>query len=202
MKAAERRLSFYPYYPPMLKKSNFFYLFLLIVFILQSCHSSKNALKNNEKTSAPIHKVKLKGSIPAVRIDIGQTNPDELVTYAEQFIGVRYVFGSIDPKKGFDCSGFLYYVFNRFGIKVPRTSEQYTNAGKEVDLSDSKRGDLILFTGSDPKSGKVGHIGIIVENKSGKINFIHSASGGNKGICYSGIDKYFAERFVKIIRIF
>jgi cell wall-associated NlpC family hydrolase len=202
LKAAERRLSFYPYYPPMPKKSYFFFNLLLIVLTICSCHSSKNALKNNEKTSAPIHKVKLKGSIPAVRIDVGQTNPDELVTYAEQFIGVRYVFGSIDPKKGFDCSGFLYYVFNRFGIKVPRTSEQYTNAGKEVDLSDSKRGDLILFTGSDSKSGKVGHIGIIVENKSGKITFIHSASGGNKGICYSGIDKYFAERFVKIIRIF
>jgi cell wall-associated NlpC family hydrolase len=85
---------------------------------------------------------------------------------------------------------------------VPRTSEQYTNAGKEVDLSDSKKGDLILFTGSDPKAGKVGHIGILVENKSGKLTFIHSASGGNKGVCYSGIDKYFAERFVKVIRIF
>jgi cell wall-associated NlpC family hydrolase len=47
------------------------------------------------------------------------TSPEELVKFAKTLIGVPYLYGSTNPKKGFDCSGFITYVFNHFQIKVP-----------------------------------------------------------------------------------
>lgn len=185
----------------MLKLFTRFSLFIIIVAI-HACHSSRKSAVVNNEYKYSIQKIKIKIDPPPFTIEVGETIADEWVTYAEQFLGIKYVYGGTEPKTGFDCSGFLHYVSSRFGIKVPRTSEQYTYAGKEVDITEAKRGDLILFTGSDPNSGKVGHIGIIVNNKSGKINFIHAASGGGKGISYSEINSYFAKRFVKINRIF
>jgi cell wall-associated NlpC family hydrolase len=93
-------------------------------------------------------------------------------------------------------------VFNHFKIKVPRTSENFTNAGKEVSIEDSKIGDIILFTGSDAKSAKVGHIGFITSNENGKITFIHASSGVGKKIMKSQMSAYFVLRFVKVIRVF
>lgn len=58
----------------------------------------------------------------------------ELVDFAKILLGVPYRYASIDPSKGFDCSGFITYVFNHFNIEVPRSSIDFTNAGKEVDL--------------------------------------------------------------------
>src|SRR5689334_1669693 len=47
---------------------------------------------------------------------------DELITYAQTFKGVRYKYASADPVKGFDCSGFVLYVFKHFHVNVPRSS--------------------------------------------------------------------------------
>jgi cell wall-associated NlpC family hydrolase len=140
--------------------------------------------------------------VPPVRINTKNADADEVVTFAETLEGIRYKYGSTDPKNGFDCSGFVWYVFNRFNIKVPRTSGDFTNAGKEVSIRDSRRGDLILFTGSDPNSGVVGHMGIITQNRNNRILFIHASSGGGKGVMVSGMNEYFIPRFVKVIRVF
>jgi cell wall-associated NlpC family hydrolase len=76
----------------------------------------------------------------------------------------------------------------------------FTNAGKEVPVKNSMPGDLILFTGSDAKSGIVGHMGIIVSNKNGVLKFIHASS--SRGVMISGMDSYFLPRFVKVNRVF
>ena len=76
----------------------------------------------------------------------------------------------------------------------------FTNAGKEVLLKESLPGDLILFTGSDAKSGEVGHMGIITENKNGWISFIHASS--SSGVMISGMNSYFIPRYVKTNRVF
>ena len=51
-----------------------------------------------------------------------RTRADELVGFAETLQGIPYKYGSTDPRIGFDCSGFISYVFNHFGISVPRSS--------------------------------------------------------------------------------
>lgn len=187
---------------------------LLISVFLYSCSSTRTTTTtrssgtttrststSNVANKEIKSKVKLKSDVRAVKINTRNVDPDEVVTYAEALVGVPYKYGGTSLK-GLDCSGFITYVFNKFNITVPRISRDFTNAGKSVSSLDSKRGDLILFTGSNPQSGVVGHMGIIIENKRGVIRFIHSASGGNRGVSVSNMNSYFMDRFVKIIRIF
>jgi cell wall-associated NlpC family hydrolase len=171
-----------------------------LTLLIFSCRASKNTTK---KESIKVNNVVvIKKKVPPVIIDTKNIDADELMVYAESLQGINYKYGSVIKENGFDCSGFVWYVFNHFGITVPRVSEMYTNAGKEVDINDCKRGDIILFTGFDASSGKVGHMGFIVDNKKGNVIFIHSASGGGRGITISNMSDYFIKRFVKVIRVF
>jgi len=47
-------------------------------------------------------------------------NGDSLIDFSKQFLGTKYKFSSIDPKKGFDCSGFVYFVFSSLQSKSPK----------------------------------------------------------------------------------
>jgi cell wall-associated NlpC family hydrolase len=181
---------------------NYFLLFLFITnLFLIGCRSSKDltgiALNKNIKSN-----IRIKKNVPAVKIETGKTKAEECIKFAETLEGIKYTYGGSSIEKGFDCSGFVWYVFNHFNIKVPRTSENFTNAGKEVSIEDSKMGDIILFTGSDPKSDVVGHMGLITSNEKGKITFIHASSGVGKRILKSQMSAYFVLRFVKVIRVF
>ncbi|MFI5163430.1 MAG: C40 family peptidase, partial [Sphingobacteriales bacterium] len=113
-----------------------------------------------------------------------------------------YKFGSTDPAKGFDCSGFITYVFNHFGIIVPRQSVDFTSMKREIDIKQAKPGDLILFTGTDSTKRIVGHMGIIVSPPGHEIRFIHSTSGRANGVTETSLKPYYVGRFMKIIRIF
>ena len=136
------------------------------------------------------------------RINTKATTPEELVAFAEKQMGVRYRYGSINPKVGFDCSGFITYVFNHFGIKVPRSSVDFSHVGKSVPVSEAKKGDLILFTGTNPRIRVVGHMGIVHSVEGSEINFIHSSSGKANGVTISPLAGYYETRFVSIRRIF
>lgn len=136
------------------------------------------------------------------KINTGTTTPGELMDFAKTLIGIPYKYGSTDPTAGFDCSGFLTYTFNHFRIAVPRSSIDFTHAGKTIELSTAKPGDLVLFTGTDSANLVVGHIGIITSHQNGEYNFIHSTSGKAKGVTISALNKYYAARFVKAVRIF
>ena len=139
---------------------------------------------------------------PIERIITGKTTPSELLAYATSLTGIPYKYGSIDPKEGFDCSGFITYVFNHFGIIVPRRSVDFTNVDHEVSLQDAKTGDLILFTGTDSTDRTVGHMGIIIAQPSGPPQFIHSTSGKAYGVTTTPLNTYYMGRYVKTIRIF
>jgi cell wall-associated NlpC family hydrolase len=138
---------------------------------------------------------------PGLDIEVGKTKPDELMKFAETLIGIRYVYASTDPRTGFDCSGFITYVFNHFKIRVPRSSIDFTNVGKAIPVENAKRGDIILFTGTNPMERHVGHMGLVVSNKD-TLQFIHSTSGKAMGVTITPLNKYYLTRFVKIIRIF
>jgi cell wall-associated NlpC family hydrolase len=138
---------------------------------------------------------------PSKDVDTKNVDPVKLVNFAETLIGVPYVYGSTNPKVGFDCSGFITYVFNNFDIKVPRSSIDFTNVGKEIPVTEAKRGDIILFTGTDPLERTVGHMGIIVSNID-TLKFIHSTSGKAMGVTITPFTKGYQKRFVKTIRVF
>ena len=183
-----------------------FSLLLMItaaICLLQSCSSTKGTAKKKNEDAAVSKPVSgNKNNIPARIINTKNVPADSVVRFAETLIGIRYKYGSAIKEEGFDCSGFITYVFAHFNIAVPRSSVDFTNVGTSIPLAECRKGDLILFTGSDTSSRIVGHMGIITQNKQGNIRFIHSASGNAKGVMISGMTNYFSTRFVKVIRIF
>lgn len=139
--------------------------------------------------------------ILATSIDTKNVQPQMLVQFAKTLIGTPYQYASANPKTGFDCSGFVTYVFNHFGISVPRSSIDFTDAGSEIGLNKAKPGDLILFTGTNPAERFVGHMGIVVSNTD-TLRFIHSTSGKAHGVTVTPLNKYYQGRFIKTIRVF
>ncbi len=132
----------------------------------------------------------------------GKVTPDSIVAFARTLIGIPYLYASTDPRQGFDCSGFITYVFNHFNITVPRSSVDFTDYGKDVEIKMAKPGDLILFTGTDSTIRIVGHMGIVESVEQGQLNFIHSTSGKAKGVVITALGNYYLGRFVKVIRVF
>jgi cell wall-associated NlpC family hydrolase len=135
-------------------------------------------------------------------INTRNVRPESIVAFAQTLKGVPYRYGSIDPAQGFDCSGFITYVFRHFNIIVPRSSIDFTNVGREVKTTEARPGDLILFTGTDSTIKVVGHMGIVTENADGDLSFIHSTSGKVYGVTTTPLSNYYKTRFVKVIRIF
>jgi len=177
---------------------------ILICFIFAACSSSKKITQPilNKEGIALKSAVVLKEKISPRTIQTKNASADEVVTFAETLRGIPYKYGSAIKEQGFDCSGFIYYVFSKFKIAVPRTSKDFTNAGQQVSTLESKRGDIILFTGNDANSGVVGHMGFITKNQKGVLQFIHASSGKGGGVMISTVNSYFVPRFVKVIRVF
>jgi cell wall-associated NlpC family hydrolase len=178
-----------------------------VIFFLEACRTTRSNKSTKEvattETSSALKKLnKVNNTVPPVIINTKNVVADSVVRFAQTLIGTRYKYGSAIKEQGFDCSGFITYVFNYFKIQVPRISKDFTNAGTPVSLDESKPGDLILFTGTDTTGWVVGHMGIITQNDNGEIQFIHSASGKSTGVIISGMSKYFETRFVKVIRVF
>lgn len=138
---------------------------------------------------------------PSEGIDTKNITPEQVMKFAETLIGTPYVYASINPQVGFDCSGFITYVFNHFNISVPRSSVSFTHVGQPIQVEEAKRGDIILFTGTNPQERHVGHMGLVVSNDS-ELKFIHSTSGKAMGVTITPLNDYYKKRFVKTIRIF
>lgn len=135
-------------------------------------------------------------------INTGLVIPDSLVAFGKSLVGTPYLYASSDPAMGFDCSGFITYVFNHFNIAVPRSSVDFTNVGFEIPREVASPGDLILFTGTDSTIKTVGHMGIVESNEHGNLLFLHSTSGKAYGVTISPLKGYYETRFVKVTRVF
>lgn len=136
------------------------------------------------------------------KINTGSITPGQLLSFANTLKGIPYKYASIDPAEGFDCSGFITYVFNHFNIAVPRRSVDFTYIHHPVNLNEAKTGDLILFTGTDSTIREVGHMGIIIKQLGRELTFIHSTSGKANGVTETPFNSYYQGRYVKTVRIF
>ena len=139
------------------------------------------------------------------KIETKDVNPEDVIRFAESLVGTPYVYGSSDPAIGFDCSGFITFVFNHFKIQVPRSSSLFKNIGKTIPIADAKRADIILFT--DPgfdnsATTEIGHVGLVTSNEGGVINFIHSTSGKAMSVAITPMSEHYKKRFVRVGRIF
>jgi cell wall-associated NlpC family hydrolase len=127
---------------------------------------------------------------------------DSIVTYAQEYLGVPYVWGG-SSTEGFDCTGFVYFVFKKFGIRVSRASSGYENFGDKVALNESMPGDIMLFTGTDPSKRRVGHAGIVLQNEGGVVDFIHSSSSKKHfGVTITRYNSSgYVKRFLRVINV-
>jgi len=115
----------------------------------------------------------------------------EIVDYAKKFLGVKYVYGGSTPK-GFDCSGFVCYVYSHFGITLERASRDMGRKGKTVSKSDLKPGDLVFFDTNGGLNG-INHVGIYIGNNQ----FIHASSASTKKVTINSLsDAYYSKRFM------
>ena len=143
-------------------------------------------------------------SSPFLSVPKDGIRADSLILYSKKFLGSNYLYASCNSEAGFDCSGFVYYVFSHFNVKVPRSSSEYTKVGKTIHPDSFKVGDVIVFTGTDSKKRSPGHVGIIISNYGHKLQFIHSSSNKkNSGVKISTYDDSpnYKIRFLKIVRV-
>ena len=104
----------------------------------QAAQSNNNQQQNNNNQAA-------QASSQAQQSSTTRTGSgNNVVSYAESFIGVPYVYGGTTPS-GFDCSGFVQYVYNHFGKSLPRTTTQQENCGTQIPVSQAQPGDLYFW---------------------------------------------------------
>lgn len=95
------------------------------------------------------------GTVGGARERVGQL--------ARQLLGTPYVWGGTDPDNGLDCSGFVQYVLRQVGVNLPRISAQQARAGRRVDVSQLRPGDLVGWDNSARNNG-ADHIAIYLGN--------------------------------------
>ena len=118
---------------------------------------------------------------------------------AQRYVGIDYLYGGESPAEGFDCSGFVQYVFGRHGVALPRTSRQQATAGSHVSegLAALQPGDLMLFSS---KGKGIDHVAIYVGNN----RILHSSAGAG-GVVYDDLTsprgKWYVARHVESRRV-
>ena len=112
---------------------------------------------------------------------------EDVVAYAKQFLGCKYVYATAGPKT-FDCSGFTTYVYKHFGYKLNRVANDQQKNGVAVKKSDLQPGDILCFRG---------HVGIYI----GGGKFIH-AENSRTGVVISSVNqRYYVQNYVTARRI-
>ena len=104
-----------------------------------------------------------------------------VIPTAERYIGVKYTWGGTSPTGGFDCSGYVQYVFAKHGVKLPRTSRAQALVGNRVplDFASLRTGDLLMFA---QKGSAISHVAIY----AGDRKIIHSSKSGS-GVRYDNL---------------
>lgn len=125
----------------------------------------------------------------------------EVIEFAKTHLGTTYHYAGINPKQGFDCSGFVYYVFKNYNIELPRGSGEYKLLGTALKPEEFKAGDVLVFYGYK-ESSQIGHVGIICEANGMKSKFIHASSGKAYGVTISDLgSEHYNRRFFKCIDV-
>lgn len=118
----------------------------------------------------------------------GTGTGQDIVNYAQTFLGVNYVYGGTSPS-GFDCSGLVYYCYKHFGYTVNRTAAGLAYSGTAVSSTSLQVGDIILFTSQD--GSYVGHTGIYI----GGGRFIHAPHTGDVVKISNLSDTYYTNHY-------
>ena len=189
---------------------------LLIIFILLTnivfANPNKIIIKNSNGTIVRNKKIKhkknrffndLKREQKRLLTKVRKRNlkklkyrKNRLIKYAKRYLGGRYVWGGTKPS-GFDCSGYVKYLYAKEGIRLPRTAYAQSKVGKSISRKNLKKGDLLFFLTDKKRHIPITHVGMYI----GHGKFIHAASRKD-GIIISSLSKSkYSRYFVKAKRV-
>lgn len=158
-------------------------LAILLLISFSSCKSTKRVSTTKQPKTVKNNRPKLSSKVL------------NIIENAESYQGVRYKYGG-DNKKGMDCSGLIYTVFNDENISIPRTTTLMSKDGDWIDLKKVKEGDLLFFA-TKKNSRKVNHVGLVTGTNP--LRFIHSTT--SKGVIISSLkERYWYLAFVQARR--
>lgn len=115
---------------------------------------------------------------------------NKILDYASKFMGIPYLWGGTTPL-GFDCSGFVQYVYKNFGIDLPRVTMDQVNVGTAVSINNLQKGDLIYFRTNTAQPSQVSHVGMY----TGDNKFMQAPKTGDI-IRISELTGYYKDNFV------
>ena len=128
---------------------------------------------------------------------------DSVVAFALRQLGTNYCYAGTTPSTGFDCSGFVQYVYGHFGVAVPHNSGLLLMAGQPVPRAQAQPGDVVVFTGTAAGATTPGHAGIIISAGVGALRFVHSSSARREsGVKISQVEGTdYERRFMQVRRV-
>jgi len=167
--------------------------------IYDELHRAENLARRAEaarKHAERIVQAKEKAKKEGKTYHLTETDKKQLLEDAKYYKGGKYVWGGTTPK-GFDCSGYVQYLYKKHHVNLPRTAWAQSKQGAEVNKENLQKGDLLFFLTDKKRGIPVTHVGIYLGN--GK--FIHAASK-KKGIIISPIySGYYSSKFVSAKRV-
>lgn len=99
----------------------------------------------------------------------------DITAHADELLGLRYKFGGNNPRQGFDCSGFVLYLYQNAGVDIERVSREQAKQGRKIDPKKARPGDLVFFR----RSGQpVHHVSVIKEADANRLVVIHATNSG------------------------
>ncbi len=107
---------------------------------------------------------------------------EKIVAFAKKYIGVKYQWAGTSPK-GFDCSGYIGYIFKNHGINVPRSAAAQKDNAKKLKLIEAFMGDLVFFK----SGGKITHVGLVISKPNEELTMIHAST--SKGIIITNVNQ-------------
>ena len=118
-----------------------------------------------------------------------------IVSEASKYMGIPYRWGGTSPQTGFDCSGFVQFIFRHtLNIRLPRMPVDMSRLGSRVSREELAPGDLVFF---NTRGGKFTHVGIYTNDSQ----FIHAPMPGTR-VTVSRMDStYYRHRFTYAVRI-
>jgi len=168
---------------PLIRAMRIVYTLLTALLLAASglAHAEETALSEPRSEAA------------ASETQTGTQAPDktqDLLLYALSLNGTRYKFGGRSAESGFDCSGFVGYVYDKAaGLSLPRTASAISQAGAQIDKSELQPGDLVFF---NTLRRAFSHVGIYL----GDNRFIHASSSRRGDVMVSDLsEKYWSKRF-------
>jgi len=122
----------------------------------------------------------------------------EILEKAKTLEGSPYLGGGGNPE-GFDCSGFVRYVYQDIGVVLPRSSGAMALVGQPIERQNVRPGDLLFFTGSDANLATVGHVALVLKHEADQLLMIHASNRGVVVDDYYDMP-YYQERYLSANR--